>query len=138
MNWIKDIFSGLMTPVTKYIEGKNIVNEIEAKTQDKKLDRVHELNIKKIEVAHELAKQGQKIEADWDTNAQEDMKTSWKDEYLTLLLSIPLILAFIPATQEAVLRGFEILGKTPEWYMVFVGGIVASAFGLRWLLSRGK
>ena len=66
------------------------------------------------------------------------MKTSWKDEYLTLLFSVPLILAFLPQTQEAVLKGFETLSKTPDWYMMLVTGIVAGVFGLRWLVSRKK
>ena len=64
------------------------------------------------------------------------MKTSWKDEYLTILFSLPLILAFFPQTQETVLKGFETLDKTPEWYMFLVMGIVAGVFGLRWLVSR--
>jgi hypothetical protein len=66
------------------------------------------------------------------------MKTSWKDEYLTILLSVPLILAFLPSTQEAVLKGFETLDKTPQWYMMLVTGIVAGVFGLRWLVSRKR
>ena len=115
MSWltvlIEPIVSLVKEPIVEWQKRKTL----EVEQVDKALERTHELNIKKIDVATELAKQGIQIEANWDTNAQQDMKTSWKDEYLTLLFSVPLILAFFPQTQEAVLKGFETLSKTPEW-----------------------
>lgn len=138
MSWltvlIEPIVSLVKEPLVEWQKRKTL----EVEQVDKALERTHELNIKKIDVATELAKQGIQIEANWDTNAQQDMKTSWKDEYLTLLFSVPLILAFFPQTQEAVLKGFETLSKTPDWYMMLVTGIVAGVFGLRWLVSRKK
>ena len=138
MSWLTTILEPIANIVKEPIVEWQKRKTLEVAQVDKAREREHELNLKKIDVATELAKQGQKIEADWDTNAQQDMKTSWKDEYLTILFSIPLILAFFPQTQDTVLKGFETLDKTPEWYMVLVGGIVASAFGLRGLLSRSK
>lgn len=138
MSWFGALLEPLVglikEPIVEWQKRKTIEVELESKI----LDRQHELNLKKIDIAFELAKQGQQIEADWDTNAQNDAKLSWKDEYLTILFSIPLVLAFIPATQEAILVGFATLEQTPDWYMLMVTGIVASAFGLRWLLSRKK
>jgi len=138
MNWLTTILEPIVSiakePIVEWQKRKTL----EVEQQDKALERTHEINLKKIDVAFELAKQGQQIEADWDTNAQQDMKTSWKDEYLTILFSVPLILAFLPSTQEAVLKGFETLDKTPEWYMMLVTGIVAGVFGLRWLVSRKR
>jgi hypothetical protein len=136
MSWLTSIIGGVFSVVTEPVKEWQRRETLKVEQQDKQLDRQHELNLKKIDVALELAKQGQKIEADWDTNAQQDMKTSWKDEYLTVLFSIPLILAFLPQTQDAVLNGFETLAKTPEWYTMLVMGIVAGVFGLRWLISR--
>jgi len=89
-------------------------------------------------VAYELAKQGQKIEADWDTNAQMQMKYTWKDEYLMLLLSVPMVMAFVPSLAPYVEEGFKVLQKTPDWYMLSFIGIVAATFGLRWLLGKVK
>ena len=136
MNWLGAILEPITNiikePIVEWQKRKTL--EVQQVESDKL--RQHELNLKKSDIAFELAKQGQQIEADWDTNAQSDMKTSWKDEYLVILFSIPLILSFIPYTQEAILRGFETLDKTPEWYMFLVTGIVASVFGLRWLISR--
>jgi hypothetical protein len=136
MSWLPSIIGGVFSVITEPVKEWQRRETLKVEQQDKQLDRQHELNLKKIDVALELAKQGQKIEADWDTNAQQDMKTSWKDEYLTILFSMPLILAFFPQTQDAVLKGFETLAKTPEWYMMLVMGIVAGVFGLRWLISR--
>ncbi len=136
MNWLACIFEPIINIVKEPINEWQKRKTLEVEIKDKDKERQHELNIKKIDVANELAKQGIQIEADWDTNAQQDMKTSWKDEYLTILFSVPLILAFIPATQESILKGFETLNKTPDWYMMLVMGIVAAVFGLRWLISR--
>lgn len=136
MNWFASIFEPIINIVKEPLNELQKRKTLEVEIKDKDKERQHELNIKKIDVANELAKQGIQIEADWDTNAQQDMKTSWKDEYLTILFSVPLILAFIPATQESILKGFETLNKTPDWYMMLVMGIVAAVFGLRWLVSR--
>ena len=138
MNWFSSVISGVFGVIAKPIEEWQKRKTLEVEQKDKELERQYELNLKKVDVATELAKQGMQIEANWDTNAQQDMKTSWKDEYLTILFSLPLILAFFPQTQDAVLKGFETLDKTPEWYMMLVTGIVAGVFGLRWLVSRKK
>lgn len=138
MSWfgaiLEPIISLVKEPIIEYQKRKTLEVELESKV----LDRQHELNLKKMDIATELAKQGQQVEADWDTNAQNDARLSWKDEYLTILFSLPLILAFFPSTQGAILIGFSTLEQTPDWYMLMVTGIVASAFGLRWLVSRKK
>ena len=136
MSWFKEILSPITDIVKAPLEEWQKRKTLKVELDSKEKDRQHEINLKKIDVATELAKQGMQIEANWDTNAQQDMKTSWKDEYLTILFSLPLILAFFPQTQETVLKGFETLDKTPEWYMFLVMGIVAGVFGLRWLVSR--
>ena len=42
--------------------------------------------------------------------------SSWKDEWLVILFSIPLILAFIPGMEGVVQNGFDQLNRMPEWY----------------------
>lgn len=138
MSWFSTILEPIVNVVKEPIVEWQKRKIIEVENESKERDRQHELNLKKIDIAFELAKQGQQIEADWDTNAQQDMKTSWKDEFYVILFSIPLIMAFIPDMQDIVLKGFETLNKTPDWYMLLITGIVASVFGLRWLISRKK
>ena len=136
MSWFSTILEPIVNLVKEPIVEWQKRKTIEVENESKERDRQHELNLKKVDIAFELAKQGQQIEADWDTNAQQDMKTSWKDEFYVILFSVPLIMAFIPDMQDIVLKGFETLNKTPDWYMLLVTGIVASVFGLRWLISR--
>lgn len=62
----------------------------------------------------------------------ESIKNSgWKDEWVLVLLSIPLILVFIPQTQPYVLAGFETLNQTPSWYRWLVVLIFAAIYGIR-------
>ena len=56
---------------------------------------------------------------------------SWKDEWLTILFSVPLILAFVPNGEAIVMRGFEVLEKMPDWYQYTLSVIVAASFGVR-------
>lgn len=135
MSWFSELFKPITDIIKVPLEGYENRKTLKVEAELKQLDRDHEINMKKLETASKLAEKGIQIEADWDTNAQNDAKTSWKDEYLLLIFSFPLILSFIPYTQEAVDKGFETLEKTPDWYMMLVLGIVASVFGLRWLVS---
>ena len=60
------------------------------------------------------------------------LENSWKDEYLVLLFSLPLILCFTGEWgRSAVADGFAALEKMPEWYQYTLGVIVASSFAVR-------
>jgi hypothetical protein len=78
--------------------------------------------------------------ANMDLSAQEGMQYSWKDEYLTIILSIPVMMCFIPEFtvldvtinfNDIALNGFAVLDKTPEWYRWALTGMIAAVFGLR-------
>lgn len=68
---------------------------------------------------------------DWDTVAQKNAGNSWKDEWLTLLFSIPLIMCFIPALVPYVKEGFAVLETMPGWYQYLLSVVVAASFGTR-------
>ena len=70
-------------------------------------------------------------EIDWDLEMARGSQSSWKDEWLTILFSIPLILAFVPGMEEVVANGFAQLNAMPEWYQYSLGVIVAASFGVR-------
>ena len=70
-------------------------------------------------------------EIDWDIEMARASSSSWKDEGLVLLFSIPLILAFIPGMEGVVQNGFDQLNRMPEWYQYSLGVIVAASFGVR-------
>lgn len=66
---------------------------------------------------------------EWELARIED--SGWKDEWVLFLLSIPLVLSFIPYTQGAVLEGFNALSKTPAWYQGMVVTIFFAIYGIR-------
>jgi hypothetical protein len=70
-------------------------------------------------------------EIDWDLEMARGSANSWKDEWLTILFSIPLILAFVPGMEDVVANGFARLNEMPEWYQYSLGVIVAASFGVR-------
>ena len=70
-------------------------------------------------------------EIDWDLEMAKGSQSSWKDEWLTILFSIPLILAFTPGMEDLVRNGFQQLEQMPEWYQYSLGVIVAASFGVR-------
>ena len=70
-------------------------------------------------------------EIDWDIEMARASSSSWKDEWLVILFSIPLILAFIPGMEDVVRNGFEQLNKMPEWYQYALSVIIAASFGVR-------
>ena len=69
--------------------------------------------------------------ADWERIMAEGSKSSWKDEWFVIVLSIPLVLAFIPGTEGWVDKGFEQLSKAPDWYFYSLGIAISASFGVR-------
>lgn len=87
----------------------------------------------------EIARLHKSIDAeiDWDREAVRQAQSSWKDEYLTLLLSAPMILAFLGEWgRQAVADGFEAISGAPEWYKVAFLVTIAASFGLRALVDK--
>ncbi len=70
-------------------------------------------------------------ELEWDLEMARGSQSSWKDEWLVILFSVPLILSFIPGMEGVVANGFEQLDKMPDWYQYSLGVIVAASFGVR-------
>lgn len=70
-------------------------------------------------------------EVNYDQTVAEGMRFSWKDEYWTIILSIPAVLCFIPGLDEVVRRGFSALDTCPEWYQWALLGAIVASFGLR-------
>jgi len=69
---------------------------------------------------------------DWELAAIRATQNSWKDEWLTILFSIPLILSFCGDWGRTVVtNGFMALSNMPDWYQVSLGAIVAASFGIK-------
>tara|TARA_R100000278_G_scaffold113806_1_gene92075 strand:+ start:92 stop:478 length:387 start_codon:yes stop_codon:yes gene_type:complete len=71
-------------------------------------------------------------EIDWDLKMADASAHSWKDEWLTILFSIPLILSFCGEWgREIVSNGFQALEAMPQYYQYTLGVIVSASFGTR-------
>ena len=71
-------------------------------------------------------------EIDWDLKMADASASSWKDEWLTLIFSAPLILSFCGDWGRTIVaEGFAALSTMPDWYQYTLGVIVAASFGVR-------
>ena len=91
------------------------------------------LKLVEAEAKATIMKSAATSEAEWERLMAEGTQNSWKDEYLVLLFSIPLILSFLPFewAKEAVTDGFAASEQMPQWYSYTLGVIVASSFAVR-------
>lgn len=102
-----------------------VSNHLKNKAEEKQA--VHE---RKLEVI--------KHESNWDNIQATNSGTSFKDEWFTLLFSVPLVMAFIPEAVPIVQDGFAVLENMPEFYKAFLGAAVAASFGIRGLAKWKK
>lgn len=83
----------------------------------------------------DLAAWKAKSDVEWDLEWAKQAGTSWRDEYLTVLFTLPLILLFLPWTREFALEGFNALKvfhpDAPTWFMAGNATVVAAAFGIK-------
>ena len=69
--------------------------------------------------------------ADWERIMAEGTQNSIKDELVTIVVLIPVILCFIPGLEETVKNGFDRLSELPEWYTYLVYVVCLAAVGIR-------
>ena len=96
------------------------------------------LDAKKAKHQAEIAFQQKmsEIEATWDLVALRQAQFSWKDELITLVVFVPLIIAWFPEWRGHVLSWVEFVDALPLWYQVLIYGITAASFGLRWFFKQ--
>jgi hypothetical protein len=114
------VLKGLFGVASSAVEGYMDTKKAKAKQALVKIEA--ETSIIEKQISGEIA---------WDVVAQKNSDSSWKDEYLTILFSIPLLLCFLPFTVEYVERGFQALSMTPDWYKYTLGVIVSASFGIK-------
>lgn len=68
-------------------------------------------------------------ETEWERTMADGSRYSWKDEWWTIVLSVPLLLCFVPPAIPYLEDGFNILSQLPEWYGIAVGLAISAAFG---------
>ena len=113
------MWQAIIAPVANLVSGylKNKAEEKQA---------VHERKLEMI-----------KQDANWENIQASNSGASWKDEWLTLLVSIPLIGAFVPDFVPVIREGFVVLDTMPDYYKGMLGAVFAASFGIRALSKWG-
>lgn len=71
-------------------------------------------------------------ESDWERIMANNQAGSWKDEYLLIIYTIPILLAFCGDWgREIVTNGFNALEQMPTFYSASLGAMIASSFAIR-------
>lgn len=78
----------------------------------------------------ELITTQQTADISWDQLWAKQAETSWKDEFWTIIIAAPFIMAFIPGLAPYARAGFEVVGGYPETYQWMLAVAVGAAFGV--------
>jgi len=76
-------------------------------------------------------------DADWESKMAGASSESWKDEFWTIVLAIPIfMIGYAIAANDItviarVATAFEALEKLPEWYQYLLFIAISSSFGIR-------
>jgi hypothetical protein len=76
-------------------------------------------------------------DADWESKMADASSDSWKDEFWTIVLAIPVFMVgyAIAANDVTIIarvaEGFTALEKLPEWYQYLLFIAISSSFGIR-------
>ena len=87
--------------------------------------------VKEVELKQEVKLRNIAADGNWEVEQAKAAATSWKDEWFTICLSIPMVLAFFPPAIDLVMDGFRVLNQMPEYYKAFLGAAIAASFGLK-------
>jgi hypothetical protein len=121
-----NLWDKLIGTVTAPIaDGVKSYLELRSKERIRKLELEDAIHTRRVE----LIKQGLAADASWEL--EQIRNSGWKDEYVLGLLSIPLVGCFVPALADDVLRGFEVLGSTPDWYQWMILLVFTAIYGIR-------
>ena len=108
----------------------------------RKMELKQELKLAKLEgrVADQRARNSQAENRaaenhTWEMAHLANMR-GYKDEFVLVVVSTPVIMGFIPGMSEHALAGFAVLDKMPVWYQVLLVTIYLAIYGIR--AAQGK
>lgn len=86
---------------------------------------------------HEAKMQVIRDGAAWESKMADASASSWKDEFWTVVLAIPVFMVGYAiamndiAVIDRVQMGFEALDRLPDWYQYLLFLAVSASFGIR-------
>ena len=121
-----DMFQALIGPIASlagsFVEGQ--VSKQKAKATLAQTEAEAKAEIMKTAATHD---------SKWELIMAESTKSSIKDEIVTVIILIPVILVFIPGMEEVVKNGFDRLNELPDWYQYLVFLVCSAALGIKGL-----
>jgi hypothetical protein len=76
-------------------------------------------------------------DADWESKMADASASSWKDEFWTIILAVPIfmvgyaIIADDMSVVERTKQAFQTLNELPEWYQYLLFIAISSSFGIK-------
>ncbi len=114
------LLSPLLSLGTTFVEGQ--ISKSKAKANLAQTEAEAKAEIMKTAATHD---------SKWELIMAESTKGSWKDELVTIVVLIPVILVFIPGMEEVVENGFNRLSELPDWYQYLVFLVCSAALGIK-------
>ena len=133
MGWFADATSGILKPVAdvvnKYQDGKH--------KKEERADRILEAEcVGRIALINKYAEG----DTNADLEAMRQMQYSWKDEYLTIVFTLPFLYSFadVIISGGTTAMAWKAVALAPQWYQWCLTGIVIATFGLRAWAARTR
>ena len=92
-----------------------------------------QVKIAKAEAEAEVMKTAATHDSKWELIMAQSTQSSLKDEIVTVIVLIPVVLVFIPGMEGVVQNGFDRLNELPEWYQYLVFLVCSAALGIKGL-----
>ena len=102
---------------------------LEAKTTKQAADA--KLKLTESEAKAKILLSKETSVADWEKIMAQGTQNSIKDEVVTIVVLIPVILCFVPGLETVVQNGFDRLAELPDWYTWLVFTVCSAAIGIR-------
>jgi len=126
MSILNTILAGVTGPVVEYLNNRQTIRSQERIRKAELQDALHQRQV-------ELIKEGLHADANWEMEFAKQAATSWKDEYTLIVVSIPMIMGFIPGMVIYVADGFKAFSEAPLWYQVMAQTMFYATVGIKFL-----
>ena len=89
------------------------------------------------QAVHERKMEHIKNDSDWEAKMAEASGSSWKDEFWTIILAIPIFMVGYAIAMndmtvvDRVKESFAALSELPEWYQYLLFIAISSSFGIK-------
>jgi hypothetical protein len=136
--WWSALGKAIVSVAGGWLQGRQKVAEAKLQAKITVISSKARIEEARASAVNNMATSGQEHSQNWERVLVEQSGRSWKDEFWTLWVAIPISLSFIPGVAPYVHQGFVELETIPEWYLYILFAAVSFAFARRELLPALK